>query len=122
MELRINRTEQNEYQLTLGDTLIIQGSLKDVIDRSKDYAKKLHKNIMISAASVSDWYCGFPVDKNQAPTVFYDPHFLVKATLDTPTSYRFIEGPFLTSAAAVEAAFKISGKAATVQEPIEGDL
>lgn len=120
MELRLNRTEENVYELLYGDVVLSKsGELSDVLGKAESFAKKYRKKLYISKSAVSDWYAGFPVDREQAPIVFLDPYFQLQAgvTEESATSpYRFVEGPFLTQEDAVEAAFKIAGKQATVVE------
>ena len=112
MDLKIDRT-QNTYELNFNGVVLAQSTeLTEIMAKAEKYAKKFQKKILISTASVSDWYVGFPVDKEQAPVVFFDSEYQVKAS--TPQDYRFVEGPFLNQTAACDAAFKISGQQARV--------
>lgn len=116
MDLLLQRNEKNCYELCLGEIVLVESAhLSDIMERAQTYAKKFRKKLFVSAGAISDWYVGFPADREQAPEVFFDPYFIVKATLENMEhSYRFVEGPFLTEEQAVESAFKIAGKAAKV--------
>lgn len=119
MELMLSRNEENFYELRLGSVVLAQSdTLSAMLDRAQHFAKKFRKKLFISQASISDWYIGFPNDREQSPEIFFDPHYMLKAATvqeGTPT-YRFVEGPFLSQEQAAQAAFGISGKVAKLIE------
>lgn len=116
MELRLHRTEENLYELRYNDIVLSQSvELSEVLGKAEKYAKKFCKKLFISKAALADWYVGFPEDKEKSPEVFLDPYFQAQVQATT-RPYRFVEGPFLNQEDAVEAAFKIAGKQATVVE------
>lgn len=118
MKLTLDRNEQNIYELRLGEVVLAHSeTMTGLVDKAQLFAKKFQKKLFISQAAISDWYVGFPQDKDQSPEVFFDPQYMLKAHVGeevTPSSYRFVEGPFLSSEQAAEAAFQISGKVAKI--------
>jgi hypothetical protein len=121
MDLKLRRNEQNVYELHYNDIVLGQaGELAELIERAEKYAKRFQKKLFISQAALADWYVGFPLNRDTSPEVFFDPHYQIRTQVEsqnkdaTPSPYRFVEGPFLTQQAAVEAAFKISGKPANL--------
>lgn len=119
MELRLHRNEENLYELRYNDIVLSQSlELSEVLGKAEKYAKKFCKKLFISKAALSDWYAGFPEDKDKVPEVFLDPFFPLHAgvTEAATSPYRFVEGPFMSQEDAIEAAFKIAGKQATVVE------
>jgi hypothetical protein len=120
MGLRLKRNEQNIYELRYNDIVLTTAiELSEVMGKAEKYAKKFRKKLYIAQSAVADWYVGFPLDKEQSPKVFFDPFYTVKAQLEDATqeaTYRFVEGPFMSPEDASEAAFKISGKQAVLEE------
>lgn len=117
----MDRNEKNVYELRFNDIVLAQSiELAELVSQGEKYAKKFAKKLFVSQAALSDWYVGFPSDRGQNPEVFFDPYFMLKAEVSAPdaapSQYRFVEGPFLSQSAAVEAAFKISGKTAKLLE------
>jgi hypothetical protein len=80
--------------------------------KARALAKKHRKKLFISKACVSDWYVGFPHDKTQKPKIFERPDWQLTAA--DQTSYRFVEGPFESPDDAKQAAYRICGKAGTL--------
>lgn len=107
MELKLTRNEK--YELIYNDIVVGRAdSLSEILPVAKSYAKKFQKKLFIAQAALSDWYVGFPTDKEAAPILFFSPN----VTASMQSQYRFVEGPFLSKNEAKEAAFLISGKVA----------
>lgn len=112
MKLLLERNESNRlYELRWGDKVLSSSPvLSQVVDTGKRYAKNFRKRLYLGASCVADWYIGFPTDREQAPVVFLDQHFMPETIQAETSPYRFVEGPFLSEQDAVDAAVKISGK------------
>jgi hypothetical protein len=109
MSLLLDRNEEGRYELKHCGVVISRFDvLSHAMNRSVQYAKNHAQKIYVSKACISDWYVGFPKDKNQNPLVFqsFEP---VEAGLEN-SEFRFLEGPFESQEVAKYAAFKISGK------------
>jgi len=110
MKLRLQKNEHHIYELLYGDSVLLSTpTLSHAVDRGQKYAKNFRRKLYLCESCVEDWYVGFPKDSTQAPEVFYDPQ-AVTASAST-SAYRFLEGPFVTKDEALEAGFKIAGKA-----------
>ena len=109
MGLLLDRNEDGRYELKHQGVVISRFcTLSWAVDRATRYAKNHAQKLYVSAACVSDWYVGFPLDKKQPPKVFQSLEpFAVEASASK--EFRFIEGPFLSFELARQASFKISG-------------
>lgn len=117
MELKLDRNEKNAYELCYKDLVLSESFvLAEVMGQAEAFAKKFQKKLYVSEAALSDWFVGFPVNKEEAPLAFFDPSYLVRSSQQSDERFRFVEGPFLTKEAAFDAAFRISGQTAVEGE------
>jgi hypothetical protein len=95
-ELYYNGQLLNRYTL-------LSSAMDEAQKKSKNNAEPLH----ITKACISDWYLGFPLNKEEKTISFNSPEGL---TEKIKSSYRCVEGPFYSEKDAVTALRKISGQ------------
>jgi hypothetical protein len=109
-----NGEEKELFEISLGNVVISRSELfPHAFDRATTMAKRHRKKLFISKACVADWYVGFPQDKTQRPKIFERPDWQLTAA--DQENYRFVEGPFESPDEAKTAAYRICGKAGTLE-------